>query len=60
MGSIGLPWVVEQPIIRPGPWSGWRRFGGPIKISGFRVWGLGFRFGVWGLGFRVWGLGFRV
>ena len=29
-----------------------------LIASGFaQLWGLGLRFGVWGLGFRVWGLG---
>lgn len=31
-------------------------------VLGFRVWGSGFKLGVWGLGlgFEVWGLWFRV
>ena len=32
------------------------RFG----VWGFGIWGLGFRFGVWGWGFGVWGLRFTV
>ena len=49
-GLVGAAWLAVLLVLK-----------GDLGVKvWFRVWGLGFGFGIWGLGFRVQGLGFGV